>query len=79
LTAVNEIGQAKPWMPADAPPEYIDGLLKAIVGVELAITRIEGKRKVSQNQPAENRIGAAEGLESVSDEEGIAVARLIRG
>ena len=70
LTAVNEAGQPRPWAPADAPPEYIDGLLKAIVGVELAITRIEGKWKVSQNQPAENQIGAAEGLEEM--------ARLIR-
>jgi transcriptional regulator len=70
LTAVNEAGQAKPWVPADAPPEYVEGLLKAIVGVELAITGIEGKWKVSQNQPAENQIGAAEGLEEM--------ARLIR-
>jgi transcriptional regulator len=70
LTAVHESAQSSPWMPADAPPEYIDGLLKAIVGVELTITRIEGKWKVSQNQPSENRLGAAEGLEEM--------ARLIR-
>ncbi|MGD1071714.1 MAG: FMN-binding negative transcriptional regulator [Bryobacteraceae bacterium] len=71
LTAVHEARQPKPWAPADAPPEYVEGLLKAIMGVELAIARIEGKWKVSQNQPAENRLGAADGLETM--------ARLIRG
>jgi transcriptional regulator len=70
LTTAHETNQSRPWMPADAPPEYVEGLLKAIVGVELAITRIEGKWKVGQNQPAENRLGAAEGLEEM--------ARLIR-
>jgi transcriptional regulator len=78
LTAVHEGGQARPWMPANAPPEFIEGLLKAIVGVELAVTRIEGKWKVSQNQPAENRLGAAEGLEGIGDEESAAMAELIR-
>jgi transcriptional regulator len=78
LTAVHESGQARPWMPANAPPEFIKGLLKAIVGVELAVTRIEGKWKVSQNQPAENRLGAAEGLEAIGDEESAAMAELIR-
>jgi transcriptional regulator len=66
LTAMHEAGQIRPWMPADAPPEYVEGLLKAIVGVELVITRMEGKWKVSQNQPAENRLGAAEGLEEMA-------------
>jgi transcriptional regulator len=78
LTAVHESGQAKPWVPADAPPEYVEGLLKAIVGVELAVTRIEGKWKVSQNQPEENRLGAAEALEAIGGEESAAVAKLIR-
>ena len=52
--------------PADAPPEYIEGLLKAIVGIEMAVTRLEGKWKVSQNQPAGNRLGAADGLEHMA-------------
>ncbi len=78
LTAVHETGQVQPWAPADAPPAYVEGLLKAIVGVEVAITRIEGKWKVSQNQPAENRAGAAEALEGLGDEERAAVAGLIR-
>ncbi|HVW87061.1 MAG TPA: FMN-binding negative transcriptional regulator [Bryobacteraceae bacterium] len=62
LTAIHEAKQPVPWKPADAPPEYIEGLLKAIVGIELTITRLEGKWKVSQNQPAENRAGVAAAL-----------------
>ncbi|MES1260086.1 MAG: FMN-binding negative transcriptional regulator [Acidobacteriota bacterium] len=75
LTAEHEADQPVPWMPSDAPPEYIDGLLRAIVGIEMAVTRIEGKWKVSQNQPAANRAGAAEGLEALGK---TAMASLIR-
>ena len=64
LTARHEAGQAVPWQPSDAPPDYIEGLLRGIVGIEIAVTRLEGKWKTSQNQPAANRAGAAEGLEA---------------
>ncbi len=67
LTARHEASQPKPWAPADAPPGYIAGLLKAIVGIEIEVTRLEGKWKVSQNQPAENRAGAADGLASIGE------------
>jgi transcriptional regulator len=77
LTARHERGQPIPWKPADAPPAYIEGLLKAIVGIELTISRMEGKWKVSQNQPAENRHGAAEALQTQSDDDSAAMARLI--
>ncbi len=63
LTATHEASENLPWKPSDAPVGYIDGLLKAIVGVELRITKLEGKWKVSQNQPEANRTGAAESLE----------------
>ena len=66
LTAAHEAtvnGDTKPWQPEDAPAEYIAGQLRAIVGIELRITGIEGKWKVSQNQPAANREGAAEALD----------------
>ncbi|MEP6716933.1 MAG: FMN-binding negative transcriptional regulator [Terriglobia bacterium] len=62
LTAVHEREEAVPWTPADAPTAYIDGLLQGIAGIEFAISRIEGKWKVSQNQPEENRLGAADAL-----------------
>jgi transcriptional regulator len=46
----------------DAPKEYIDGLLKAIVGIEIEITRIVGKSKVSQNREEQDRVSAADEL-----------------
>lgn len=66
LTTKHEADQPAPWAPADAPPEYVEGLLKAIVGIEMTITRLEGKWKVSQNQPERNRLGAADGLERMA-------------
>lgn len=62
LTAVHESRFAEPWKLADAPDEYIRGLLSAIVGVELRISRMEGKWKLSQNRPEADRAGAIEGL-----------------
>ena len=62
LTATHESRFAEPWKVEDAPEEYITGLLKAIVGVELSISRLEGKWKLSQNRPAADRDGAIEGL-----------------
>jgi transcriptional regulator len=50
------------WRMGDAPQEYIDGLLKAIVGIEIAITRIVGKSKLSQNRDEQDRVHAAEEL-----------------
>jgi transcriptional regulator len=76
LTATHEAAQAKPWAPADAPPDYIDSLLGAIVGIEIAVTRLEGKWKVSQNQVLQNRDGVAEGLESLGKHD---MANLITG
>ncbi len=46
----------------DSAPEYIDGMLKAIVGIEIAITRLEGKAKLSQNREDRDRLNAAEVL-----------------
>jgi transcriptional regulator len=46
----------------DSAPEYIDGMLKAIVGIEIAITRLEGKTKLSQNREARDRQSAAQTL-----------------
>ncbi len=62
LTAQQEAGRASPWFVADAPEDYIGAQLKGIVGVEILISRIEGKWKVSQNRAANDRAGVAEGL-----------------
>jgi transcriptional regulator len=62
LTATHEAQFEQPWAVADAPPQYVDGLLKAIVGIEMRIERIEGKWKMGQNRSVEDRRGAVAGL-----------------
>ena len=62
LTETNEAQFASPWAVSDAPADFIDGMLKAIVGVEIRIDRLEGKWKQSQNRSAADREGAAAGL-----------------
>ncbi len=62
LTAHHESSFAAPWAVADAPPEYIEAMLKAIVGVEVQVTSIQAKRKLSQNKSAADVAGAIDGL-----------------
>jgi transcriptional regulator len=62
LTDRFERGRQDPWSIEDAPEPYIDAMLGAIVGVELRITRVEAKRKLSQNRNAADRAGVIEGL-----------------
>ena len=64
LTERHEGGRALPWHVADAPADYIASMLRAIVGIEIEVTRLEGKFKLSQNRPAEDRTGVALGLEA---------------
>lgn len=64
LTEAQEAAFANPWQVSDAPPGYIEGLLKAIVGIELRIHRLEGKWKASQNRPPEDRLGVVNELEA---------------
>lgn len=62
LTRRHEGGRAAPWHLGDAPPDYLDAMLQAIVGIEIAVTRIEGKFKLNQNYAAADRTGAVLGL-----------------
>jgi len=62
LTDHHEAGQPQPWKISDAPDDHIEKSLRAIVGLEVSIDRIEGKFKLSQNHPARNRAGAIAGL-----------------
>ena len=62
LTDRQESPRAEPWAVTDAPPDFIDVMLKGIVGFALPPTRLEGKWKMSQNRPAEDRAGVVEGL-----------------
>ena len=64
LTTHFERDRIEPWADTDAPPDYIDGLLGAIVGVEIVIGRIEAKRKLSQNRPEPDRRGVLADVES---------------
>ena len=62
LTREHEVNEPRPWKMGDSPPEYIDGMLRAIVGIEIAIERIEGKAKLSQNREDRDRLNAADEL-----------------
>jgi transcriptional regulator len=62
LTRRHEAAEPKPWKMGDSAPDFIDGMLKAIVGIEIAIDRLEGKAKLSQNREARDRLGAADTL-----------------
>lgn len=77
LTNRHEQGRAERWQVSDAPEKFIEAQLRAIVGIKLTVTRIDAKRKMSQNRSAEDRAGVAAGL-SQSDKPGErAVAPLI--
>jgi transcriptional regulator len=62
LSEAHEAGRENPWAIDDAPVSYVDSLLRAIVGFELTITKLEGKWKLSQNRDAADRAGVREGL-----------------
>lgn len=62
LVDVNEAKFESPWALTDAPEAYTDKLMQAIVGIEIRITRLTGKWKMSQNQPVQNRHGVIDGL-----------------
>jgi transcriptional regulator len=62
LTREHEMDEPRPWKMGDSPTEYIDQMLKAVVGIQVAIARIEGKAKLSQNRDARDRRNAADTL-----------------
>ncbi|WP_027799342.1 FMN-binding negative transcriptional regulator [Paraburkholderia dilworthii] len=64
LTRTHEATQPAPWKMGDAPGEYIDTLVKSIVGVQIDITRLVGKSKLSQNKDARDMQGAGEALKA---------------
>jgi transcriptional regulator len=68
LTEKYEQSRAEPWQVTDAPADYVDAMLKAIIGFELTIEQLDGKWKMSQNQPIENRAGVVEGLTQEGDD-----------
>ncbi|NYT80625.1 FMN-binding negative transcriptional regulator [Alcaligenaceae bacterium] len=62
LTRAHEASQPTPWKMTDAPKDYIDTMLKAIVGIEIEITRLTGKAKLSQNKEVRDIQGAGNAL-----------------
>lgn len=62
LTRAHEVNEPRPWKMGDSTPEYIDGMLKAIVGIKVEIKRMEGKAKLSQNRENRDRLNAADEL-----------------
>ena len=77
LTAKMEAGSAEPWRPSDAPADYIEKLIAAIVGIEIVIIKLEGKWKVSQNQPPENIAGVTNGLRERNKTNDLKMAELV--
>ncbi|WP_343590446.1 FMN-binding negative transcriptional regulator [Paracidovorax wautersii] len=61
LTRRHEAAEPRPWKMSNSEPGFIDGRLQHIVGIEIAVTSLVGKRKLSQNKEARDRAGAAEG------------------
>ena len=79
LTDANEASQTLPWSVDDAPKDFIASLMNGIVGIELAVERLEGKWKVSQNQTAETRSSVEQGLDGLGTEASLAMRNLVRG
>ena len=77
LTQAHEASQAAPWAVSDAPADFIDQLLKAIVGIEMPIERLIGKWKVSQNRSEPDRLGTVAGLRQRGDAQSLAMAALL--
>jgi transcriptional regulator len=79
LTDTQERAQSHPWSVDDAPADYTENLMKAIVGIEISIDRIEAKRKLSQNQPKANQQSVIEGLTAQQTPQALAMANAIQG
>jgi len=75
LTAQHEARLPDPWAVSDAPEDFTEKLLGAVVGIELIITRLSGKWKVSQNQPLQNQLSVIQGLTANGQ---IAMAELVK-
>lgn len=76
LTDTRESKRAQPWLVTDAPPDYVNSMLKAIVGIEIPIRRLQGKWKMSQNRIERDRAGVIAALNAGGDS---AMAALVRG
>lgn len=79
LTGQQEAGMPQPWGLADAPADYIERMLGAIVGIEIPVVLMEGKWKVSQNRNEADRAGVVDGLAQRADPQAQDMAGLVAG
>lgn len=78
LTEMHESERAQPWAVTDAPVDFIDDQLPGIVGIEIAVTKVEGKAKLSQNRSEADRRGVVDGLAGESFAGAAEVAEAMR-
>jgi transcriptional regulator len=78
LSERHEAREPAPWRMQDQPAPFLDGMLGGIIGFEIAVSRLEGKFKLSQNRPATDRPRIVAALEARDDAESHGVARLMR-
>lgn len=78
LTDSNEASFPEPWAVADAPADFTEKLMESIMGIEMTITKLIGKWKISQNQPRQNRDGVIAGLTARNSSGTSAMAELIK-
>ena len=74
----HDTGQAQPWKLSDAPADYVAPMLRGIVGIRIPLARIEGKWKLGQNRPAEDREGSAQLLNQRPGDNEQAIASAMR-
>jgi transcriptional regulator len=78
LSERHEAREATPWRMQDQPETFLDGMMNGILGFEIAVTRLEGKFKLSQNRPAEDRPRIVAKLEARDDSDSHGVALLMK-
>ena len=77
MTEIHESNQTVPWNISDAPPEFIDTLLGAIIGIEIPLTKLTGKWKVSQNRTLQDKLGTVAGLQAMGNAEAKGMAQQV--
>ncbi len=79
LTTQQEAPMPRPWSVEDAPRDYTDRLVSAVVGIEISLDSLVGKWKVSQNQPAANQASVQQGLHGLGTDAAATMAGLVEG
>ena len=77
LTNLHEADQALPWKVSDAPADYIERMISGIVGIEIPLSKIVGKWKMSQNRSNADRLGVVAGLHGKDSQESREMAELV--